>query len=126
MKNFLIICLLAAVFSGCGSSEKQPASPDPDNTAPAENAEKVIYQRATMYAAATDFYFTNEQGEEVEVRVANLPEERTTVYPENLLEDIEGLEGPPGANPEMVGKSFLLIKNEKGEVTEIRYAGSSQ
>jgi hypothetical protein len=123
MKNLPFLLLLAALWAACNQPQTQPESETSQPAASAETTEKVTYQNAVMYAASTDFYFTNEKGEEISVRVSNLPEEQTVKFPGNLLESGAGIEGPPGANPDMVGKTFFIVKNEKGEVTEIRPAG---
>ena len=49
-----------------------------------------------------------------------MPEDSGAVYPKYLLESGDTLEGPPSANPAMVGKPFLLVKNAAGEVKEIK------
>ncbi len=122
MKKLTVVFLLFALIAACNQSQTQSGGDSSQPGSSVETAEKVIFENATMYAASTDFYFKNENGEEVSVRVSNLPEEQTVKFPDNLLESDTGIEGPPGANPDMVGKVFFIVKNEKGEVTEIRPA----
>ncbi len=114
--------MFAAMLAACNQPENQTKSDTPPVDVPAETTEKVTYLNGVVYAASTDFYFENENGEEVSVRVSNLPEEQAVKFPANLLESDSEIEGPPGANPDMVGKAFFLVRNEKGEVTEIRPA----
>ena len=69
-----------------------------------------------------EFHFINAAGADVRVDISNMPEDSGAVYPGYLLESSDTLEGPPGENPAMVGKPFLLIKNKAGEVREIKPA----
>ncbi len=114
--------MFAAMLAACNQPENQTKSDTPPIDVPAETTEKVTYLNGVVYAASTDFYFENENGGELSVRVSNLPEEQTVKFPANLLESDSEIEGPPGANPDMVGKTFFIVRNEKGEVTEIRPA----
>ncbi len=127
MKNsvFSLFVLLALVScdnkkssTGTGTTKDSTAK----KTAVADNPQKVIYQSATYYAGRVEFHFHDMTGADVMVNISNMPEDSGAVYPKYLLESCDALEGPPGENPAMVGKSFLLIKNAAGEVREIKPA----
>lgn len=86
-------------------------------------AKTVTYESCAVYAASNEYRFSEKDGNMILVMVSQLPEEKKkkpVIVPDNMLESTEGLEGPPGANPEMVGKEFILIYDENDEVTEIR------
>ena len=76
------------------------------------------YQSATVYAASTDFYFEDRDGEIVEFRVSNLPEAQTMDLPEDMLE-AEVVEGPPGPNPDLVGEEFLLVYDDQDRLIRV-------
>lgn len=96
------------------SSAIKPVIPD--------NTEKVTYKNAIYYTGRVEFHFVNAAGADVRVDISNMPEDSGAIYPNYLLESSDTLEGPPGENPAMVGKPFLLIKNKAGEVREIKPA----
>ena len=83
------------------------------------NSQEAIYERCTVYAGSTDFYFKVNTGEKITIRVSNLPDEREIIIPDNLVGS-GGEEGPPEANPAMVGKVFLIIYDQEDNVTEIK------
>ncbi len=127
MKNILFSFLfMLLLLASCGNKKKSSATDTKDTAAMkpvvVDNTQKVTYKSATYYAGRVDFYFQDESGGEVVVGISNLPEDSGAVYPGYLLESDENLEGLPGENPVMVGKSFLLIKNAAGEVREIKPA----
>jgi hypothetical protein len=126
MKNILISSLFLLLLASCGNKKKSSVTDTKDTAATkpvvVDNTQKVIYKSATYYAGRVDFFFKDEAGGEVVVGISNLPEDSGAVYPAYLLESTENLEGPPGENPAMVGKPFLLIKNAAGEVREIKPA----
>ena len=126
LKTLFFLALIIAILISCNNKKTSESSKDSDTTSSipvtAGSTEKVIYKRATFYAGAVDFYFDDPSGKEVSVRVSHAPEDSGAVYPQILLESGDSLEGPPGANPAVVGKPFLLIKNAKGEVREIKAA----
>jgi len=95
---------------GAANSGNKPAAP---------NTQIITFPNAVVYAASTHYDFTKENDKQVNVRVLALPEEATVTMPGDLLEN-GGLHGPSGVNSAMVRKSFLLIKNDKGEVTEVK------
>ncbi len=117
---FPTILLLTFLLAACGGKKEVPTEQKEENN-PTEQTtnieEKVVYKEAVVYAGSTDFVFENGKKETIMIRVSN--EENTIKFPGNML-DTATVEGPPGANPALVGKSFLIIKNSKGEVIEIK------
>ncbi|MEM7040331.1 MAG: hypothetical protein AAF570_25410 [Bacteroidota bacterium] len=101
---------------------KQTPEPDvddsPNPTAAARSIER-YYVRATVYAGATDYTFATEDGTEMQVRVNNLPEERKVKIPDNLLDPSEEVEGPPDANPALVGKPYRISYDAEDQVISI-------
>jgi hypothetical protein len=123
MKNIFFPFFISLLITACGNEPSQNAETTNSTDTPPANttSERVIYENCAVYALATEFIFKNMQGEQLLVQVANSPGERTTKIPDNLVAPVaEGQEGPPGANPALVGKAFFLIKNEKGEIIEIK------
>ena len=129
MKNNFLLLLVLLALMACNNKKTSATvenTGDPVIIKPVltDSPQQVIYKSATYYTGRVDFYFQDEKGGEVKVGISNLPEDSGAVYPNYLLESGEDLEGPPGENPAMVGKPFLLIRNAAGEVREIRAAGS--
>lgn len=127
MKNICFSLFALLVLTSCGgkkSSSTGDAAKDTAATKPVltDNPQKVIYQSATYYTGRVEFHFHDATGADVIVNISNFPEDSGAVYPKYLLESSDSLEGPPGENPAMVGKPFLLIKNAAGEVREIKPA----
>lgn len=126
MKNYTFFLLITLFAFSCSNPTAQKESNQENTEMTAEEvsdddhkSEILIYQSATVYAGATDYYFKDQSGTSVEIRVNNLPEEQTFNVPAGLLEsNVE--EGPPGANPEMIGKSFEIIYDNTGKVIAIR------
>lgn len=80
------------------------------------------YERADMYAGSTMFYFKDKNGKEIMVQNSNLEEEQTVEMPNNMMNpstDPEDL--PPGENPELAGKMFVL-SYVKGAVVKLELA----
>lgn len=127
MKNIFFSALLLVIIASC-NNKKSTATPAAGKDTAAvippvtDNNQKVTYQSATYYTGRVEFHFLDEKGGDVRVDISNMPEDSGAVYPKYLLESGDTLEGPPGANPAMVGKPFLLIKNAAGEVREIKPA----
>jgi hypothetical protein len=127
MRKIISYAIILFALASCGNKKKSSSSGVTKDTAATkpvvvDNTQKVTYKSATYYTGRVDFYFTDEKGEVITVGISNLPEDSGAVYPAYLLESTENLEGPPGENPAMVGKPFLLIKNAAGEVREIKPA----
>ena len=127
MKNcvfsFLVLLFLVSCENKKNSTGTDAAKDTADNKpVVADNHQKVIYQSATYYTGRVEFHFHDETGADVNVSISNFPEDSGAVYPKYLLESTDTTEGPPGENPAMVGKPFLLIKNAAGEVREIKAA----
>jgi len=88
------------------------------NKTATEITKVATYQSATVYAASTDYYFKGKDGKMIEFRVSNLPGKNEIELPSNLLES-DVSEGPPGANPDLVGKEFKLIYDNKEELVRV-------
>ena len=127
MKNCVFSFLVLLFLVSCENKKNSTGTDAAKDTADkkpvvADNHQKVIYQSATYYTGRVEFHFHDETGADVNVSISNFPEDSGAVYPKYLLESSDTLEGPPGENPAMVGKPFLLIKNAAGEVREIKAA----
>jgi len=127
MKKLLPVVILLFILASCGNNKKSSANENTGDTSTVKPAvvdtfPKFIYKSATYYTGRVEFRFTDDKGAEVIVDISNMPEDSGAIYPTYLLESSDTLEGPPGENPAMVGKSFLLIKNKAGEVKEIKKA----
>jgi len=101
----------------------QTDSATPEKTS--VKVEEMIYESATVYAAATDYFFRNKKGESIKIRISDLDENPAVSLPANLLEtDVE--EGPPGANPDIVGKKMRVTYGADNQIKKIRMASASQ
>ncbi len=102
------------------STQKKEQAADEHKVPPSGEIKKAKFVNATVYAGSTDYSFKIGE-EELTVRVSNIPDEKDPgpKLPETLLES-NPKEGPPGPNPEMVGKNFDLIYNDKGDLLEIK------
>lgn len=88
---------------------------------------KVTYKKCEAYSGSSKLYFTDSNDEEITVSVMNKTQrsgmgkdEPFIKYPEKMVST--GGKGSSDANPAMVGKSFLLIKDPDGEIIEIKQA----
>ncbi|MDX1959731.1 MAG: hypothetical protein SFU98_14240 [Leptospiraceae bacterium] len=75
---------------------------------------KAKYEDATVYTGYTLYVFKDvASGEKVEIQ--QVSGETKVKAPKNLLEDPKEIEGLPGANPKMVGKTFTIkyLKNDR-------------
>ncbi len=125
MKKVFLPVLMLLVLASCGGKKNSSTTEIIKDTAitkpvVADNSQKVIYQNAIYYTGRVEFHFKDAAGADVVVYISNMPEDSGAVYPGYLLESTDTLEGIPGANPAMIGKSFLLVKNTAGEVREIK------
>lgn len=127
MKKILSALVILFILASCGNKKKSSGNDNTIDTSTAkpvvvDSFPKFIYQSATYYTGRVEFHFTDDKGADVRVDISNMPEDSGAIYPAYLLESGDTLEGPPGANPAMVGKPFLLIKNKAGEIREIKKA----
>jgi hypothetical protein len=77
------------------------------------------YVSATVYTGYTGYFFKDKKtGKEIQVQDAHDPE--MVKVPNNLLEDSKDLEGLPGANPKLVGKTYIIkyLNGDKIVVTK--------
>lgn len=85
---------------------------------------EVIYEGATAYAGRTDYAFRLvSNGNLMQIGLSNMPEDAAVnpKIPANMLENNKNAEGPPGANPDLLGKTFELVYAEGGDrIIEIR------
>ena len=139
MSRIIILFLFVSVLSSCYNSET-PATATVIETEPvtevrpservttdsivipntAEQTREgklVTYESCAVYAGATDYTFSDKDGKMILVRVNHFDDGKTSnpILPDNMLESAKDLEGPPRANPEMVGQSFKLIYDDKAE-----------
>lgn len=82
---------------------------------------QAIFERAVSYAASTKYFFKEVgTGEPIQINAMNEEARQagddypTVKVPANMLED--GQEGPPGANPAMVGKKFAIHYRGDGSI----------
>ncbi len=118
-----VALLLAAI--GVGVLALSVTSGDGQVEGPNEIEEQgrsvaVTYRSATVYAGSTDFYFENDDGEIIEFRVSNLQDEQKIELPDDMLES-GVLDGPPGANPDLVGEDFMLLYDDRGELIRVAF-----
>ena len=102
------------------------------------------YKNCVVYTGSTDYYFTPEgEDKEIQLRDRNSvyqfriinpafrdaergPEDVDIRLEDQLIDPSNDLEGIPGANPEMVGKLFLLIYNKDGKLLVVKKVSRSQ
>lgn len=117
MKNTRIfflssLFLLAFCVFGIGQSSVSEVS---------GNSVEVTYEGATVYTGKTDYAFKNANGRLIQFSYSNLGEAEpwNPTLPDNMLET--KVDGVPGPNPELVGKTFLLVYSDEGDmVKEVR------
>ena len=145
---YLGLVVSLCFFSGCGSEsantteetnpvesteatpeEETEAAPDEEVTTAEETPDaetgkviQVTYQSAAVYAASTEYAFETESGELILIRGPVYDEEPTIEIPDNMLETGEDIEGPPGANPELVGKKFNIYYDGEDNPKKIELA----
>lgn len=124
----LSFAFLNLLFNACNQNSSKTSS-NATETKTKENTNKqkeieAIYQDCTVYAGSTVFLFKTMQGDTIQVSILNKgmeDAETSAKVPENLVDNSKDLEGPPGANPKMVGKKFKIIYNHKEEVIEVQF-----
>lgn len=125
MKNlqpFLYILFFFLILS-CQNKTTSTENTKPQK--PTVKIEKMTYESATVYAGSTDYFFKNEKGETVKFRVSNLEENPIVSVPANFLE-MEVEEGPPGANPDLVGKKVRVTYGADNQIQKVRIDSKSQ
>lgn len=122
MKKLHILPLVVLTFFSCYVGACQSSNPTEQTTAVVEEQfeealMEVIYEGAAVYAGRTDYVFKNTTGHTMTIGVSNMPEDAATSpkVPANMLESGDDIEGPPGANPELVGKAFYLVYAAGGD-----------
>ncbi|TAG03942.1 MAG: hypothetical protein EAZ44_05465 [Cytophagia bacterium] len=85
---------------------------------------EVTYESATFYVGQVVYFFKRvDNKEELSVGVTNKPFDaemkKKIKVPKGMLEDTKDIEGLPGANPAMVGKKFLIVYDNEGDVVRI-------
>ena len=113
----------ASQEENAGSSDKTE-TPAPESEAASDPAKQqtmeLTYESAAVYAGKTEYAFLDGNGKQQLISVSNEENVSKIKMPDNMLEDDENLEGPPGANPEMVGKSFEFVFDQSGNMIEVR------
>jgi hypothetical protein len=99
-----------------GQATAAPAPTSNDSPEAEIRTTTALYESCTVYAGATDYYFKTDDGRMMQFRNSNFPDEKKAVEVSVDLIDREAGDGPPGANPEWVGRTFLLTLNEKDEI----------
>lgn len=121
MSKIVLPFLCLFVISSCNNKKTGTATgTDPAKPVATATTQKVTYTSAAWYTGMVEFHFDDETGKDIRVTISHQPEDSGALYPRYLLESPDTLEGPPGANPAMVGKPFLLVKDTAGEVKEIK------
>lgn len=104
---------------GCWSCSDQSSKESEQNAQQTEitqqsaqqSTNKIVvatYESAAAYAARTDYAFTTANDEFILIEGNTYDEKPVIELPDNMLETGDDIEGPPGANPELVGKTFNL------------------
>ena len=146
MRNLtlLLTSFVLCLFISCSSSkEEQKAvevpteevatlAPETEVTTPAnETTSSVLalntmirgkYLSAAVYAGATDYVFELDDGEQITIRVSNTDDIGNPEVPEILLESEEEVDGPPGANPKMIGKYVTIEKDKDDNYLRVIYS----
>ena len=118
MKNMRLL-ILAALLSMAAFGEVNAQSSG--NTP--ERFIEAVYEGATDQAGKTDYTFRRENGQTFTFSFSKTGEAQpwNPVIPDNLLEAANGTHTSAKANPELVGKTFLLVFGGEGDgVTEVR------
>lgn len=111
-QSLLCLCATLLLFA-C-----QPTNNSSQKNTANENTLTAAYLSATVYAGSTVYQFMKADGEVFDFTDGNFEEAKIEV-PANILEDLEVVDGPPGANPILIAKTFLLHKDEEGEINKI-------
>ena len=131
MKNITLVALL--VLGSCqtkddGSSKQEQKTSDTTLSKPTNTSKEVeaIYINCILYTNLHNFYFKSiNKGDTIEVQIPVVEDPGNITIakmPEKMIDDSPDLEGLPGGHPNMLGKKFRLIYNEKNEVKEVLLA----
>lgn len=115
--SFVLIASILLV--GCqNTSESNDTSNAAEEEVTKGSQTEALYESAAVYAGKTEYRFFTEEGEAIMVSDGN-EEESHIKMSVDLLENDEDLEGPPGAEPTLIGKKFTLVKDENDAVVEV-------
>lgn len=123
--SLFIFCLY---FISCDSSNQNEANTEEVTTneaaTDAQASDRIVeaaYVSATVYAGSIDFTFETKDSDMLVVRESTFEEDGLDI-PENMLNDDETIEGPPDANPDLVGATFRIHYNAEGMPLKIELA----
>lgn len=100
---------LLLIMTGCKNDSSNTESPPKtyETTTPVQtHSVTAFYTDAQMYAGITRFVFKDDAGKLTNVDIPNISKGDKVYLPGNLLENTN--EGPPTANPGLIGKPFEL------------------
>ncbi|MFT5165780.1 MAG: hypothetical protein ACI8P3_001009 [Saprospiraceae bacterium] len=143
MKNSILLLFALCLFSfiSCTDSgepkteepattTETPVSVDEQELAPAPiplNAMiRAKYVSAAVYAAATDYVFVLDDKQQITITVSDVEGAENPDVPAILLESGEELDGPPGANPALVGKYLTIEQDQSGNYVRVIYSQGKQ
>ena len=124
-----VIPMLFVLILGLSFSCKNTAEPEvkkevrkevsaitktPQLKKPAKASDRMRYTGATVYAGSTDFEFVGDDGNKVLIRVNNIDDTDNRIFPDDMLQIGENVEGPPVANPQLIGKYFDIEQDKHG------------
>lgn len=122
MKYFIAVLVSFSLFA-CNTTNSSGEQTDTtDSEEVVDTKERFVrakYAAATVYAAATDYRFITDEGEEIIIRVSHIEPEGNPEITVNLTNVMEELDGPPEADPALVGKYFKLHQDSEGKYTKI-------
>lgn len=138
--NLLFLALCLSLSLSCTNSEapkteepattEAPVPPTEQTTIPAglplTSMIRAKYVSAAVYAAATDYVFVQDDGQQITIRVSDEEGAENPEVPAILLESGEDLDGPPGANPAMVGKYLTIEQDGSGNYVRVIYSQGKQ
>lgn len=110
----LLSTLLALVIVGC----TQIGAPRPDDETLPVRTELVTFVDCVFYSGATHFYFQRADGQELQVIQSN-DEGSVRIANADLLLELDAVEGPPGPNQALVGRTVMLQYDKQGRIVEV-------
>lgn len=111
--------IVSMMLIGCQNTSESNATTDAPQEEVKEGSQtEALYESAAVYAGKTEYRFFTEEGEAIMLSDGN-GEEAYLKMSVDLLEADENLEGPPDAEPTLIGKKFTLVKDENGAVVEV-------